>query len=91
MPVNWNAKKASQNRKKHRVSFEEAQTVFADPLMRIIPDEGHSEDEERFLAIGRSASGRMLIVVHTERQGAPWIISARKASRGEQRRYRNDE
>jgi uncharacterized DUF497 family protein len=53
MPINWDPKKAAENRKKHRVSFEEALTALFDPSRRVVPDEIHSDDEARFVAIGR--------------------------------------
>ena len=62
----WDEKKADRNRKSHRVSFEEAKTVFNDPLLITYPDEFHSDYEERLLSIGTSAQRRVLLVIHTE-------------------------
>jgi uncharacterized protein len=69
------------------VTFREASTAFADPLSVTIDDPDHSEYEDRFLLIGRSDSGRLLVVAHTERPQAVRIISARPASRREWRDY----
>lgn len=63
----WDARKAASNRRKHGVDFEEASTAFGDPLSITIPDPGHSQDEDRFVLIGESFRGRLLVVVHTER------------------------
>lgn len=63
----WDANKADRNLKKHGVSFEEASTVFADPLSVTIPDPSHSVDEDRFVATGTSHRRRQLVVVFTER------------------------
>ena len=76
----WDDEKARSNRRKHRVSFEEAATVFADPLARVFPDPDHSQDEPRFLLLGLSYSRRELIVVHLERSDRLRIISARRAT-----------
>ena len=62
----WDEQKAVQNLKKHGVSFQEASEVFGDPLSAMIPDTTHSEREKRFLAIGRSARGHIMLVVFTE-------------------------
>jgi hypothetical protein len=89
MPLdfNWDAEKAEVNRKKHGVSFEEASTVFADPLARLVDDPEHSEHEERFVLFGRSVAGRLLAVMHTERGGTICLISAREMTRNESRQY----
>ncbi len=68
-------------------SFEEAATVFGDPLSLSIDDPLHSRDEQRFVTVGESVKGELLVVVHTDREGAIRIISARKATRGERRDY----
>ena len=81
----WDPKKASRNIKIPDVSFDEASTVFCDPLSRTIDDPLHSEAEERFVLIGQSGRGRLLVVIHTERGDRIRIISARKATRQEQR------
>ena len=87
MDVEWDDNKARLNQVKHGVSFEEAATVFADPLAVTYDDPVHSDDEERHLTVGLSASGRVLIVSHTDCGNAVRIISSRAASRGERRAY----
>jgi uncharacterized protein len=83
----WHPPKAESNLAKHGVSFEEAATVFADPLTDIQPDLLHSIDEARFLALGTSAAGRLLVVVFGERPGVIRLISAREATPRERRDY----
>ena len=87
MPFDWDPDKAAENLRRHRVSFEEAATVFRDPLSWTFPDPEHSEGEERNLDIGHSERGRLLIVIYTERLGQVRIISARLATRKERRSY----
>jgi uncharacterized DUF497 family protein len=81
----WDERKADSNSKKHRVSFPEATTVFADPLSITIADPDHALAEERFVDIGRSHRGRLLVVSYAERGDN--IISARVASRPERSKY----
>ena len=76
MQFNWDENKAERNLSKHRVSFEEAKTVFDDPLYVDFYDPDHSEDEERYLIVGQSNRGRLLIVSYTERGNSIRIISA---------------
>ena len=83
----WNASKVAENPRKHGVSFEEASTIFGDPLERTIHDPLHSEDEERFVSLGESRRGRLLVVVFTERRDNIRIISARVATRRERQDY----
>ena len=88
----WDETKADQNRKSHKVSFEEAKTVFNDPLLITFPDEYHSDYEERLLSIGTSAKARVLLVVHTEQEldddsVLVRVISARKAMASERKTY----
>jgi uncharacterized protein len=85
----WNPHKAAINRRKHGVSFEDAQSAFSDERARLIDDPDHSEDEERFLLLGLSSSLRLLVVAHCYRAdgGVIRIISARKATREEQAHY----
>ncbi len=64
----WDAKKARTNIEKHKISFEETQTIFIDPFLVTFPDEFHSQNEERFISIGMSTRERVLLVVHTERE-----------------------
>ena len=83
MQFEWDPGKAAINFDKHRVSFDEASTVFGDPLAGTIDDPGHSEGEARFVTIGRSAQGRLIVVVHTDRGDRVRLISARRATRRE--------
>lgn len=87
MRFEWDSAKAASNLRKHGVSFEEAVSVFYDPLAATAADPDHSEDEARFLTFGISSAGRLLVVSHTEREAAIRIISARAASKSERRIY----
>ncbi len=83
----WDEDKAASNKKKHHISFEEAATVFADPLGVIFEDEVHSTEEQREILIGHSEKNRLLLVSFTERAGAIRIISARQATKKERKDY----
>jgi len=83
----WDANKAESNLAKHAVSFEEAATVFGDSVSITIPDLAHSQTEARFVVLGKSHQGRLLVVVHAERGDNIRIISARLASRHERKQY----
>lgn len=83
----WHREKAMENLRKHNVSFEEAKTVFDDPFSVTIADPEHSTDEDRYIDIGLSARGQMLVVVYTERGSNIRIISCRKATSAERRTY----
>jgi len=83
----WDGGKDATNRRKHRVSFEEAATAFADSRSITVSDPDHSDEEERFMLLGLSYRGNLLVVVHTERGESIRIISARKASRRERGQY----
>jgi hypothetical protein len=83
----WDEEKAKANLGNHRVSFDEAATVFGDPLSITIPDPDHSVEEYRYVDIGRSDRGGVLVVAYTERGRNIRIISCRRATRGERRRY----
>lgn len=85
----WNNEKNIANHKKHGISFEEAQTVFVDENALMIHDPDHSGDEDRFILLGLSASIRLMVVCHCYRESDDVIriISARKATRTEQKRY----
>ena len=83
----WDTSKAKANLVKHAVSFEEASTVFGDPLSLTIPDPAHSQVEDRFIVLGQSHQRKLLVVVHTERGDNIRIISARRASRRERKSY----
>jgi uncharacterized DUF497 family protein len=85
--IEWDPWKAAVNRAKHKVSFEEAVTVFGDPLGRITDDPRHSETEERYVLLGQSDRRRLLAVMFTERGQAIRLVSARKATRRERREY----
>ena len=89
MPIRfeWDPEKAGSNREKHGVSFEEAATAFGDPLSLTIPDPDHSVNETRYLLLGQTFRGRLIVVSHLERSGSIRIISARLATRREQRSY----
>ena len=83
----WDVEKARANRTKHGVAFEEALTVFADPLARIHDDPVHSTTEEREIIIGHSERGHVLLVSFCERRGTVRLISARRATRHEREDY----
>ncbi|MBA2244966.1 MAG: BrnT family toxin [Gemmatimonadetes bacterium] len=85
--IEWGLSKAEKNLRKHGVSFEEAQTVFADPLSATLDDPDHSEYEHRLLILGQTAGGRLLVVSFTERGDRVRIISARPADPREKRSY----
>jgi uncharacterized protein len=87
MRLQWDAGKAASNLKKHRVAFDEAVTVFYDPLAATFEDPGHSQDERRLVTIGYSARGRLLVVCHVERGGGVRVISARHATPRERKRH----
>jgi uncharacterized DUF497 family protein len=88
MSFEWDDKKASINEQKHGVSFTEAITVFSDPLELTIPDPDHSQGEFRFLSIGCSDRGNLLVVAYTEREPASIrLISARPATKYERKQY----
>ena len=83
----WSAHKAAENLKNHGVAFDEAVTVFADPLANIFADPDHSGDERRELIIGHSAEQRLLVVSFNERERRTRIISARQATARERKDY----
>ncbi len=84
----WDEKKAELNEKTHKVSFEEASTVFGDTLSLTIPDPPHSTaEEERYITIGMSYRQNLLVVVHCDRGHIIRIISARKATKREREKY----
>ena len=87
MRVTWDPLKAAANQKKHKVSFEEASTVLADPLTITGADPDHSVDETRWITFGLSNRWRLLAVAHTEEDDIIHIISARAATRPERRLY----
>jgi len=86
----WGEVKAEANFKKHKVSFEEGKTIFNDPFLFTFPDTEHSINEERYINIGISANGSVLVLTHTERHDKIRIISCRKATASERRFYEED-
>ena len=83
----WDPDKASKNVEKHHVSFEEAATVFDDPMFITFIDDEHSIDEERYITIGLSSCGRLLMLAHADRKDHIRIISARRATKKEEQFY----
>ncbi len=86
----WDPKKAEENLKKHQFSFQEASTVFGDFLSRTISDPEHSHGESRYITMGLSAAGKLLVVSHTDRGERVRIISARRAFPKEVREYEEE-
>jgi len=87
MEFEWDPRKDAANQRKHGVGFREAATVFGDPLATTFPDTDHSISEHRFLTIGATVSGRLIVVAHTESDDIIRIISARVVTRHERRFY----
>ena len=85
--IEWDEEKAKGNLKKHKVSFDEATTVFFDPISITIPDPDHSMEEQRYIDIGRSDKGHILVVIYIERGLSIHIISCRKATSSECKWY----
>jgi uncharacterized DUF497 family protein len=83
----WDDQKARSNWAKHHVSFEESTTVFVDPFAMTLDDPGHSIGEERYITIGLSDFGRLLVVCHTDVEYVIRVISARTATPRERRSY----
>jgi uncharacterized protein len=85
----WDPKKNTLNKRKHRVAFEEGQTVFADEHGLLLDDPDHSEEEDRFILLGLSSNLHLLVVCHTYRKNdrVVRIISARRAATSEQQQY----
>ena len=86
----WDEEKARRNEAKHGVTFEEAKTIFNDPFAITIPDPDHSDEEDRWLDIGLSAQGRLLVVWYTERGKRMRIIGSRKTTKAEERTYAHE-
>ena len=86
----WDPKKAELNARKHRVTFDEASTVFGDPLALLISDPDHSTGERRYLVMGLSAQHRLLVVAFADRPPRTRLISARLTTRRERRFYEED-
>lgn len=87
MAYEWDPQKEDLNRSKHGIDFAEAGSVFEDPLFVTFADPDHSVGEQRFLILGESQQGRLMVVSYTERQGEIRLISARKATRRERTAY----
>lgn len=87
MKFEWDSEKKESNTRKHGVTFEEAETVFTNPLSIIFADEWHSKDEEREIIIGHSTQHHLLVVSFIERNGMVRLISAREATKKERKDY----
>jgi len=85
----WDERKADDNLRKHGVSFDEAKTVFNDPFSVTIYDPDHSRDEQRYIDIGLSSKGRLIVVSYTETREKIRIINSREATKKEEREYEN--
>lgn len=83
----WDAAKDKANYKKHQVTFAESRTIFNDPFLLTFPDEAHSPSEDRFISIGATIDGRVLLVIHTERGQKIRLISSCLATNVERRVY----
>jgi uncharacterized DUF497 family protein len=83
----WDREKAKRNYKKHKISFDEAVTVFYDPLSATFSDPDHSDNEQRLITVGYSSHSRLLVVSHAERGKTIRIISARRATAHERKRH----
>jgi len=86
----WDPSKAKTNLRKHRVAFHEAATVLRDSLAITIFDPDHSQEEDRYITVGASVRGRILMVAHTDRENRTRIISARELTRAEREAYENE-
>ena len=91
MEFEWDARKAAENLRKHKVSFIEAASVFGDFLSTTAADPAHSAGEHRYITVGLSNLGRLLMVAHTEQGDRMRIISARTLTAREERAYENTE
>ncbi len=87
MIYEWDPEKAKQNLREHAVSFEEAATVFLDPLAMTYPDPDHSDEEDREITIGYSTKQRLLLVSHVQRRKRTRIISTREVTRRERKQH----
>jgi uncharacterized protein len=91
MQFEWDPNKATENLKNYGISFDEASSVFGDPLATTIDDPDHSIDEFRFLTLGYTKSQRLIAVSHTEREGRIRIISAREPTPRERSQYESEQ
>jgi len=89
MKFEWDRDKERRNIKKHKISFDEAVTVFYDPLSATFADPDHSIAEDRFITVGYSSQGRLFVVSHAERGDVIRIISARPATISERKKHEN--
>ena len=87
----WDEEKCEEDMRKHGVSFDEAKTIFNDPLAMTVSDPEHSSQEDRYIDMGRSSRGRILMVWYTERGRNIRIIGSRKASRSQRRQYEEEQ
>jgi hypothetical protein len=87
MRFEWDREKAKLNSRKHGVSFDEAVTVFYDPLSATFDDPDHSSSERRLITVGYSSRGRLLVISHADRGEAIRIVSARAATASERKRH----
>jgi uncharacterized protein len=85
----WDSTKADENLKKHGVSFDEGKTIFSDPDELMLADPDHSEEEERFISIGRASSGAVMLACYTEVDEIIRLISVRRADPAENFAYRH--
>ena len=83
----WDSKKTLSNKRRHGITFEQASTIFGDPLSITVHDPAHSIGEDRFITIGTSINDKLIVVVHTDRNDIIRIISARKATKNERSQY----
>ena len=90
MQFEWDERKAARNLKVHGVTFEEAMTVFEDALFLTFADLDHSTEEQRYIIMGQSKGGRLLVVAYTERGQTTRLISAREATRRERQSYEQE-
>lgn len=88
--ITWDAAKAAENLKKHGVSFDEAREVFRDPLRGVVPDDDHSDDEDRYVAVGITPDDKLLIIFYSHSGEDVRLISARRPTRSERRHYMDD-
>lgn len=91
MQFEWDLNKAAENVTNHAISFDEASTVFGDPLATTIDDPDHSVDEFRFLTMGYTKNHRLIVVSHTERDAKIRIISAREPTPQERKQYESEQ
>ena len=91
MYFEWDPEKARRNKATHKITFEEAASVFGDPLSITIEDPAHSAIENRYITLGRSLTGRIMVVIHTDRGDNIRVISARPATRSELKQYEEND